>query len=168
MYSGRLLSQSKKTIKKYSNPFETLKYDKVVAYDYNGSPEMQIVIDGNVLPLKDRIFKKKELANTQIDELNKTLGDTKSYGETTAACFEPHFGIVFFSNNKIVGHISICLACNYFESTPEIPARQSHKTNLCKDCFAYGFTKNARRYISNLIKDLQFSHWQLNSNLFDK
>ena len=47
------ISQTNKAAKKYINPFDTLKYDKVIAYDYNGSPEMQIVIEGKVMPLKD-------------------------------------------------------------------------------------------------------------------
>lgn len=161
-------SQTAKQTKKYINPFDTLKYDKVIAYDYNGSPEMQIVINGKVMPLKERMFKQAELTKEQISKLNKTLGDKKSYGGGTAACFDPHFGVVYFKENKIVGHISICMGCNFLESTPDIPAENSHKTDLCDECYARGFSKFGRKNISALVKELKFSHWELNSELFDK
>ncbi|MBL7911088.1 MAG: hypothetical protein JNJ41_08560 [Bacteroidia bacterium] len=162
------ISQTNKAAKKYINPFDTLKYDKVIAYDYNGSPEMQIVIEEKVMPLKERMFKQAELTKEQINKLNKTLGDTKSYGGGTAACFDPHFGVVFFKENKIVGHISICMGCNFLESTPDIPAENSHKTDLCDECYARGFSKFGRKNISALVKELKFSHGELNSELFDK
>ena len=162
------VSQKGKETKKYSNPFDTLSYDKVIAYDYNGSPEMQIVMKEQVLAKKERIFKQIELTKKQISAFHKTLGNTKSYGGGTAACFDPHFGVVYFKQNKIVGHISVCLACNYFQSSPKIPAQNSHKTDVCDECYAYGFSKYGRKNISALVKELQFSHWQLNSELFDK
>ncbi len=152
---------------RHANPFDTIKYDKVIAYDYNGSPQLQIVVNGQVLPSKGRIFKQKELTRKQVEALNKTLGDSESYGGSTAACFDPHFGIVFFYQNKIVGHISLCLDCNRLYSTPEIAATLSHKTDLCEECYASGFSKRARKDISRLVKELKFSHWQLDSELFD-
>ena len=161
-------SYTSKQTKKYINPFDTLKYDKVIAYDYNGSPEMQIVINGKVMPLKERMFKQAELTKEQINKFNKTIGDTKSYGGGTASCFDPHFGIVYFKQNKIVGHISICLGCNFLESIPDIPAENSHKTDLCDECYANGFSKSGRKNISALVKELQFSHWQLSDGFFDK
>ncbi|MDX2171569.1 MAG: hypothetical protein SFY56_00515 [Bacteroidota bacterium] len=167
-FVGHKSLQKEKAAKKYSNPFDTLKYDKVIAYDYNGSPEMQIVTNGQVIPIKNRIFKQSELTKEQLKKFNKTLGNTKSYGEGTAACFDPHFGIVYYNQNKIVGYISVCLSCNYLISFPKIPAQNSHKTDLCDECYAYGFSKYGRKNISELVKELNFDHWQLNSELFDK
>lgn len=161
-------SSINKQAKKYTNPFDTLTYDKVIAYDYNGSPEMQIVIKGEVLPIKSRIFKQTELTKQQVSKFHKIIGTPKSYGGSTAACFDPHFGIVYFNQNKIVGHISVCLACNYLMSSATISAQNSHTTDLCETCYAYGFSKRGRKNISALVKELQFSHWQLNSELFDK
>lgn len=60
-FINHTVSQKDKVTKKYSNPFDTLNYDKVIAYDYNGSPEMQIVVNGQVLAKKERIFKQTEL-----------------------------------------------------------------------------------------------------------
>jgi len=165
---------SSKTLKhaqtkvKITNPFDTLKYDKVVAYDYNGSPEIKIVSKGVLLQTKGRIFQQKELSKLQIGNINHIVGDTKSYGGATAACFDPHLGLVYYLQGKIVGHISVFLACNFLESVPSIPASESHKTNLCDKCFDRGFSKSARKKISAFVKELQFSHWQLNSELFDK
>jgi hypothetical protein len=161
-------SQKNKISKKYVNPFDTLKYDKVIAFDYNGSTELQIVMNGQLLPQKNRIFNQKELKKNQVNQLNNILGNKKSYGGNTASCFDPHFGIIYFYQNKIVGHISICLSCNYLKSSPEIPAMLSHKTDLCETCYAYGFSTNARKKISKIVNELQFSHWQLNNELFDK
>ena len=129
---------------------------------------MQIVSNGKVIPQDKRIFKQTELTKIQIDNFNKTLGNTKSYGGGTAACFDPHFGVVYFKQNKIVGHISVCLACNYLQSSPKISAQNSHKTDLCDECYAYGFSNYGRKNISTLVKELQFNHWKLDSELFDK
>ncbi len=165
-------SQTSKQSKTISNPFDSLNYDNVVAYDYNGSPEMQIVINGQLLSLKGRIYKQKELSTKQIRKLNKILGDSNTYGGSTAACFDPHFGVVYYKQIKIVRHISICLDCNYLMSSAKIPASETKKVFPGDDTdefyFAQGFSKDARLKISRLVKALQFSHWQLNSDLFDK
>lgn len=160
-YSGR-------NTKEILNPFDTLLYDKVVAYDYNGSPQKQIVMDGRLFSQPGRNLREKELSKEQVAKLNKSLGDPGSYGGSTAACFDPHFGVVFYRQSKIVGHISVCLSCNYLQSSPFIPATESHKTDLCETCYAYGFSKKGRKKISAIVKELQFSHWELNSELFDQ
>jgi hypothetical protein len=162
-----VISQTEKQINEIVNPLDSLKYDKVIAYDYDGSKDLQI-LDALYFSNNKKIFKQKELTKKQIDKLIKTLVDNKSYGGTTAACFDPHFGIIFFYNAKIVGHISICLSCNFLKSTMTIPAIQAHKTKLCDDCYANGFSKPARKKISSLVKELDFSQWKLDSYLFDK
>lgn len=164
---SNIQSQPIKQTKKYTNPFDTLRYDKAIAYDYDGYPNLQIVANGQLLPVKKRIFKEKELTKQQVKRLNKIVGDKKSYGQTTAACFDPHFGVVYYNKNKIVGHVSVCLACNFLKSTPDIPATHAHASDLCNECYAFGFTKPARKSISKFVRELQFSHWELNSSLFD-
>ncbi|MCC6372715.1 MAG: hypothetical protein IT236_17050 [Bacteroidia bacterium] len=153
---------------RYTNPFDTLKYDKAIAYDFKGEGENEIVSGNNRLIESRKILKQSELSGIQVKRLNAILGDKKSYGGITAACFEPHLGIVFYKKGKIVGHISICLACNYHQSKPFIAAQHTHKTDLCKTCYAIGYSKKARILLSEFVKELKFSHWQLKSNLFDK
>ena len=149
------------------NPFDTISFDKVIAYDYDGVGEISIVVQNNLIP-SYKIKKQTVLTSIQYKKLNSVLGDNKTYGGTTAACFEPHLGIVYYKKNKIVGHISICLACNYHDSKPEIPAQNSHKTDLCDKCYAYGYSKIGRKQISEFVKEINFSHWELKSGLFDK
>ena len=81
-----------------------------------------------------------------------------SYGEVTAACFNPHLGLVFFKDNKFKNAINICLECNYLNSDVAIPAETHLKVNKGKENeFAItGFTKTGKKAIIELCQDLNF------------
>lgn len=145
-----------------TSPFDTLSYDKVVAYDYDGQGGRSIVMD-NQLMYRKKIFMEKELNENQIKKLHRIVNNKKTYGGTKAGCFDPHLGIVYYNQKKIVGHISICLSCNFLSSSMKIPAIQSHKVKGSYDFYREGFSKNGRIKISELCKELEFSHWQLSS-----
>lgn len=105
------------------DPFKSFKYDKVVAYDYNGIGGIRIV-DSNG-HITGTVRAQTELTKKQFKEINKTLSERSTYGGTTASCFDPHLGIVYYFDNKMVAHISICLECNYLESSFAIPATEN-------------------------------------------
>src|SRR4051812_19441886 len=87
------------------NPFLLLKFDRVVLYDYEPYGENPALVDGKGQILKTvKIKKQVELDSMTIKKLNTSLGDKKSYGQVTALCFEPHLGIVYYLNGKIVRH----------------------------------------------------------------
>ncbi len=123
------------------NIFATIEYDKVIAYDYNGEGDIEIVDKHGKLAKK--IKKQIELNEFQIIRLTNDLCDESSYGEDIAMCFDPHFGIVFYKADKPVGFVSICLECNYLLSSINIP-------------YATGFSDKGRNRIVDFEKELDF------------
>jgi hypothetical protein len=145
---------------------DTVKYDKVIAYEFEGDGGKNIV-SGSKLITKSKILLEKVLTNEEVTTLVSILNNTETYGGITAACFDPHFGIVYYKNEKIIDHVSICLGCNFLNSSFEIPAIKFHLTDRCDYCYNDGFSKNGRKLLSQFIKDLGFNRWKVNSTLFD-
>ena len=124
-----------------NNVFTAVKYDKVVAYDYNGGSGVEIIDQEG--KLAGNIKKQVELTKEQVTRLTNALCDSTTYGGDRAACFEPHFGIVFYQADKPVAHISICLDCNYLISSIKIPV-------------ASGFSYDGYKRIIEFEKELNF------------
>lgn len=154
--------------KKITNPYVTLKYDKVIAYDYDGRGGQKIVKKDALNNI--RMKKSVQLTKSQITKLHKLIGDPKTYGGGTAACFDPRMGIVYYLNEQIVGHISVCLECNYLESSHKIPATETKKQKLDETDFYYlrGFSKKARLQFKSFCRELKFSSCDTYSELFDQ
>src|SRR5579863_6918342 len=110
---------------KFIFPYDQLKYDQVIAYDFRGEGGHPLIIDGKIQ--EKLVVNKTELTKEQVTKFHKVLGDTNTYGNTTAMCFDPHLALVYYLNNKIVGNISICLECNYLESSMEIKASETKR-----------------------------------------
>jgi hypothetical protein len=78
------------------NPFNKLKFDKVIFYDFEGKGDKGLVIidqQGNYL---QKIAKQVLLDKSTLTVFNKKLVDKNSYGAGTASCFDPHCGLVYF------------------------------------------------------------------------
>src|SRR4051812_32761210 len=103
-----------------ANVFSKFDYDKVVAYNYDGSNDIEI-IDKDNGQLASRIKKQIVLNKSQVTKITNELCDKSSYGGDIAACFDPHLGIVFYKLNRPVAYISVCLDCNYLVSFIKIP-----------------------------------------------
>ncbi|MCP2027333.1 hypothetical protein L1276_002490 [Flavobacterium sp. HSC-32F16] len=145
-------------------PFDKLDYDKVIAYDFDGSEETYPkVIDkhGKFVPV---VLAQKVLSQIQADKILSTLTKKSTYGEGTAACFKPHFAIIFYKQNKAVNQISICLDCNYLISDIDIPAETYSKVNkgTPEEYSLIGFTKSGKAAIISLSKELGFYYQQKN------
>ncbi|WP_428067845.1 hypothetical protein [Chryseobacterium gambrini] len=139
-------------------PFSTLDYDKIIAYDFRGDEEMYdapIDKQGNFIPI---IEKQQFLSQEQADKILKALAKKSSYGEASAACFNPHLGLVFFKGNKKVNQMSICLDCNGSISEIDIPARRHRVFNKgTDDEYSFtGFTPKGKAAIIALCKELTF------------
>ena len=139
-------------------PFDKLDYDKVIAYDFAGSEEpYPSVIDekGKFVPV---VLGQQFLTQKQADKILSTLTSKSTYGEATAACFQPHFALVFYKVNKMINQINVCLDCNYLISDIAIPAETHKKVNAgTKDEYAItGFTKPGKKAIIDLCKQLHF------------
>ncbi len=140
-----------------SNPFKKLKYNKVVAYEYQG--EGGLLIEKCLNEEKEKINKTLNLTEKQTEELEKILTSEKAYGNTTMFCFDPHFAVIYFMNDKIVATINICLDCNYLISSEKIAATELKMITVPND-YSYpakGFSKNTRKEINEFIKGLGFT-----------
>jgi hypothetical protein len=139
-------------------PFKNLKYNKVIAYDYEGNegPLGSIISrDGHFVPV---VLKQKSLNQKQVTQLIGFLTDKKTYGEATAACFNPHMAVVFYDGRKIVFKADICLGCNYLIPSKVIPAMNHKKVTFDDGGFYYavGFTDSGKKKIKELAKELGF------------
>lgn len=147
---------------KNGEPFGKLEYDKVIAYDFKGREELYpAVIDkhGMFVPV---VLGQKFLTQEQADKILSTLTKKTTYGEGTAACFEPHFALVLYKDNKMTHQINICLGCNYLISDIDIPAETHKKVNKgTKDEYALiGFTEKGKKAVIELCKELDFTYGQ--------
>ncbi|HKX87059.1 MAG TPA: hypothetical protein VJL37_10310 [Flavobacterium sp.] len=141
-----------------SIPFKDLKYNKVIAYDYEGNEEPFGSIttqDGHFTPV---VLKQRSLNQKQVAQLIKILTDKKTYGEGTAACFNPHMAVVFYDGRKIVFKADICFGCNYLIPSEDIPAMNHKKITFDDGGFYYfvGFTNSGKKKIKELAKELGF------------
>lgn len=148
-----ILSNSKNGV-----PFDKLNYDKIIAYEFQGSEEpYPNVIDkhGKFVPV---ITAQKALSQIQADKILLALSKKSTYGEGTAACFNPHFALVFYKENKPINQISICLDCNYLIADLDIPAETHRKIDkgTANEYALTGFTKSGKTAIINLCKELNF------------
>ena len=120
------------------NPFDTLKYNRVVAYSFNVgkyTPEpTSIVIDKKTGKLNSTLsYPWKEITGHLADKLIYTLTDTATYGNSKSACFQPRLGVVFYNDKKIVASVDICFECNYLSSDPFIPATYYYNEDISTD-----------------------------------
>ena len=152
-----------------SNPFDSLEYDKVIAYEFQG--EGGRLIEYCLKNDSGRISNFLELSSSQVDSLEILLTSNSSYGNTTASCFDPHFAIVYYKDNRIVGSIDICLSCNYLSSSHFIPATKFKMISV-SDEYSYpanGFSKEARKSIYETCKKLGFKKYLMPlTSIFDQ
>ncbi|PTX61944.1 hypothetical protein C8N46_10341 [Kordia periserrulae] len=145
-------THSLKNAKVY-NPFLELDIDEVIAYDYEThmDTEMPYIID-NKGRLNPTVTKQKNLTQTQITTLKIFLGSVETYGNAKATCYEPHLGIVFYKDKKVVAHVSICISCNHLASSLEIPATtyRGYRTD--------GFNPKAIEFLNDFCQSLEFSY----------
>ncbi|MEO7306673.1 MAG: hypothetical protein ABIR78_14290 [Ferruginibacter sp.] len=165
-----LLTISLTTKGQTKNPFLNLKFDKVVFYDFEDIGEKgSLIVDYNGKYLQT-ILKQVQLDTTTIKKLNIKLVDKKSYGNGTAACFDPHCGFVYFLKGKPLGQITICLGCNRLYSNIDIPAQKQGKQGQGKDAYYMldGLSKSFRQFINGLLKKNRFAHQIEQGSHFDE
>lgn len=142
-------------------PFNELAFDKVVAYDFESDRDSGAgIIEDEKFAA--RVYKQQALTQEQVDSLLRILTEKATYGGTYAACFEPHLGFVFYQDHEIVGDVSICFACNYLRSTPDIPAVDAHEVRSGEYVFPrFGFSASGGRKLVGVCRELSFSHCEL-------
>lgn len=152
------------------NPFSSLQYDRVIFYDFGEEAEKGGLIINEEGNFVRNILHQVRLDDATIKTLNAKLGLKKSYGNGTAACFDPHCGFVYFLRNKPVAQISICLGCNRLYSTKKIPAQKQGKHGKGKEAYytLNGMSKSFRKYLNGLLIRYKFGQQLKPGSHFDE
>lgn len=142
------------------NPFLQIKTDSLVIYDFFGGKggDLSIVKDDGTLA--NAISKSVTLDKNVSLELRLKLGSKKSYGQSVAACFDPHLGFVFYNKGKMVAHVTICIDCNRLHSSIDLKAQKQGETISGNDNYytGQGMSKSFRIFLNTLLKKHKFSH----------
>lgn len=149
-----------------SNPFKTLDYDKVVAYEFKGDGEQKIK---NCLKNdQSKISKSIILSKAQINRIESAITSKSSFGNRTMSCFDPHFALVYYKNDMIKATVDICLQCNSLQSSIEIPATKLTFTQLTDEYSVpnEGFSKQTRKDIYDFCEHLGFTKYLKPLNSF--
>jgi hypothetical protein len=146
-----------------NNPFAAMEYDSIVIYDFN--PQGESVEQSSIIAKKNKLVttikNRKTLTHTESSELTDILGLASSYGETTAACYEPHLGIVYYKKGKVLAHLTICMDCNRLVSSMDIPNQKQGRQESANGKVYYnlnGMSKSLRVHLNKLLNEYKFSH----------
>lgn len=91
-----------------TNPFLSLKFDKIILYDYEQDGENPSFIGDNGQVIKGvKINRQATLDSATAKIFNTKIGDYKSYGKASASCFEPHLAILYYLKGKVATYISL-------------------------------------------------------------
>lgn len=149
----------------FPSPFDTLDFNKVIAYDFDGKEEgyANSIRKMNSNFFSDVVLRQRAVQEKEIQFLLDFLSDPKTYGEVTMACFEPHLGIVFFKDKQVKYVIDICMDCNYLISTSELPASVYKKMKMenGSEYGLNGFSSYGRNKIIELSKKLGLDYGKL-------
>lgn len=136
-----------------TSPFNTMDFDKVVVYSYDGSGEEQIKIApgiGKTRATSKTIDQQIGINQEQANSILSLFGNKTTYGPfASASCFEPKFALVLYKGNSSVMQISVCMDCNNVHFTPEIKVSQD------------GLSKKGRKTIIAFCKELKFPYGAL-------
>ncbi len=152
------------------NSLISLKFDKIIIYDYEHGEDPSIIDSKGLLSKLVKIKKQIELDKATSNKLNLKLSKKESYGNSHADCFEPHLGIVYYLKNAIVGDVLICFDCNRLNSSTDIPAQKQGKHGKSENVYYTldGLSKSFRHFINELLKKYSFSHQIKLGSMFDK
>jgi hypothetical protein len=145
-------------------PFSSLSSDSLVLYDFNKNtrPGASIVIEKEGKKVLAPFEKSKKIGIKYSVEFNGWVEDQKSYGAGTAACFDPHLGVVYYKDGQIQAYINICMGCNILESSLPLKVQnQGPQKDEESGAIYYtlnGMSKSFRKYLNQLIRKNNFSH----------
>lgn len=146
-----------------NNPFKKISYDSIVLYDFEprgeGIEALSIINKDN--QLAKTIKKSKTLTSKEATQFSRTIGQKSSYGKFPAACYEPHLGIVYYKDGKVIQHITVCMDCSRLVSSIDIP-NQNQGKQISEDGEIYysliGMSKSLRTYLNNILIKYKFSY----------
>ena len=95
----------------------------------------------------NRVSKGIEINRIELEKLVHILSDSKSYDNSTAACYNPGFGLVVYDQEGVPSEfLSICMNCNSARTYPGSFSIEYENEYL------YGFSSGARKSLRELFK----------------
>jgi len=134
------------------HPFDSIPFNKVIAYEFDWMEDQyrSIVHKNNILV--PSILRQVALKSDDVYFMTRLFSNKNTYNGSVMACFMPHLGLVFYQENNIVMHISICYGCNRLESSIPIPAETALSNTYV------GFNKNARGELRKFLDKHHFPY----------
>lgn len=151
------------------NPYKNLPYDSIVAYDFMGDGDRSIVYKNK---LEKSAKNPRKLSEQQTEKLIATVTDTATYGNGTAACFNPHLGFVFYHKGKIKSSINVCFGCNYLIADEYLPAHNHYNYLEVGDDYIfrfpqYGFSDQGKEKLMQFCEELGLAYCKSNPSPFE-
>lgn len=119
------ISSQETVVSKKSYKWIDFEYDSALVFlygiekeDTSGNRFPDLIISNDSLNPSVVDIKGTRLTASQITTININMSSSQK-ASMVADCFDPHHGIVFYKNDSIVGHISICFMCNNLRSYPK-------------------------------------------------
>ena len=145
------------------NPFNSIRCDKIVMCDFenkNGKGGMDVAA-GKVTNLII-IHKQVQLTKEEITTLHKKLSQRESFGGSVAACYNAHLGFLYYLNDSIVAHISVCMDCGRIYSDVDMQGQRIVRVREQSAAEPYyledGMSDKFCNYLDGLLKKNSFSH----------
>jgi hypothetical protein len=140
-----------KEIVKSVDPFSSIEFDKVIAYDFAGDTDIPLLDSNN--QLTKTVSKQVQLDTVQLNEFRKIIMDSTTFGELQPKDFYPHFGIVFYKNNRIIQSLEVSLICSGMFAT--FPIQELDKKKDPEN----GLTEKGKEKIYYFCKTLGFKQY---------
>lgn len=155
-----LLTMVSLSICAQENPFDKLKYDKVIAYEFNGNGMR--TIDQVLFGDRERLENQTTLDSSKIKKFEKIISKKNAYGQSTAACFDPHFAVIYYLGDSIVAQVDVCLMCNYLISSKKIASEYQYMMDVGTEFERplKGFSKSTRKELDEFIASLNFNKYR--------
>lgn len=126
-------------------PFNTMDFNHLVAYSYDGSHEQSSIEMGNMT-----IEKQIGLNEKQANKILSLFTKKSTYDPMASrGCFEPRLALVLYKKGKKVMQISVCMDCNNIDVRPNIEANED------------GLSKIGRKGIIKFCKEIGFPYGEL-------
>ena len=161
-------------VKTKSNPFDTLQFDQIVAYNINfdainkRKTYTQMGNDFHDYDLSPKhTSSKRQVESSLFDDIIQLFSDSTSYGEEYADCFEPRLVLQFNHKNHERFRIIICEGCGFLISTLPLPSAyinyidHQFETNGKQEIYRRykkGFSTAGSKKINDLCKMLEMDY----------
>ncbi|MCB9198600.1 MAG: hypothetical protein H6600_09075, partial [Flavobacteriales bacterium] len=147
-------------------------YNKVIAFDFYGTHERYCIFDKARFSsdnYRNNAYEMKILNQDQVNLISNLITNPMTYGQSTAACFDPSMAFIFFDETKIVLEVDICLDCNFlvinspeeFSLEVDYQKFEEYEDSETGESYRYylvGFSEEGISGIVSLAKELKMNY----------